>query len=86
MNSAIENFRVTGLTIRVTGLTGKYKNLVIYVLKQNFPTDAMAINLGMKPRYCGTEIGWIDSFAEILFEIKIDVGNRVDSLVKVLTN
>ena len=31
-------------------------------------------------------IGGFDSFAEILFEIKIDVGNRVDSLVTVLTN
>ena len=46
----------------------------------------MTINFGMKPRYCGIEIGGFDSFAEILFEIKIDVGNRVDSLVTVLTN
>ena len=36
--------------------------------------------------YCGTEIGGFDFFAEILFETKIDVGNRVDSVVTMLTN
>ena len=38
------------------------------------------------PRYCGTEIGGFDLLAKILFEIKIDVDNRVDSFVTVLTN
>ena len=32
------------------------------------------------------EIGGFDSFAETLFEIKVDVGNRVDSVVTMLTN
>ena len=32
------------------------------------------------PRYSVTEIGGFYSFAEILFEIKIDVGNSLDKL------
>ena len=38
------------------------------------------------PRYPGIEIDGFDSFAEILFEIKIDVGNRIDNLETGLTN
>ena len=38
------------------------------------------------PRHCGTKIGRFESFAEIVFEIYIYVGNKVDSLVTVLTN
>ena len=37
-------------------------------------------------RYPSTEVDGFDAFAEILFEIKIDVGNRVDILVTGLTN
>ena len=38
------------------------------------------------PPYTGTEVSGFDAFAEILFEVKIDVGNRVDILVTGLTN
>ena len=64
----------------------KIENLVANVFKQNFATDLMTIVYLWTPRYPGTEVDGFDAFAEILFEIKIDVGNRVDILVTGLTN
>ena len=64
----------------------KIENLVANVLNRILQQVQWRMFIVWTPRYPGTEVDGFDAFAEILFEIKIDVGNRVDILITGLTN
>ena len=58
----------------------KIENLVAYVLYRILQQMRWRSIFVWSQRYPGTKIDVFDSFAEILFKIKIDVGNRADKL------